>query len=118
MSYTLMVYQTPEDLANRRDPAQREAYFAPWMAYVQALRDARVFAGGAGLHDAAEATTLRTHEGAPLVEDGPYANTKEQLGGFFIIDAPDLDAALAWASRAPIAIGGAVEVRPNLQTGG
>lgn len=69
-----------------------------------------VFAGG--LHPASTATVVRVHEGEVLTTDGPFAETKEQLGGFWIIKAPDLDAALAWAAKATVACQGPVEVRP------
>ena len=69
-----------------------------------------MFAGG--LHPPSTATTVRSDDGKVTVTDGPYAETKEQIGGFWIIDAPDLDAALAWATKGSAACAGAVEVRP------
>ena len=69
-----------------------------------------VFAGG--LHPASTATVVRAQEGEILTTDGPFAETKEQLGGFWIIKVPDLDAALAWAAKATVACQGPVEVRP------
>jgi hypothetical protein len=69
-----------------------------------------VFAGG--LHPATTATVVRVKDGEVITTDGPFAETKEQLGGFWVIDAPDLDAALAWAKKATVACGGPVEVRP------
>ncbi|TXT20448.1 MAG: YCII-related protein, partial [Gallionellaceae bacterium] len=71
--------------------------------------------GGAGLQPPETATTLRLRDGQRRVQDGPFADVKEQLGGFFIIEAPNLDAALEWAARFPQRPGQAVEVRPNLQ---
>ena len=79
-----------------------------------ALRDAGVMVGGAGLQLPEVATTVKLHEGKRLVQDGPYADTKEQLGGYFIIDVPDLDTALDWAARCPVAPGSVIEVRPNV----
>ena len=73
-----------------------------WQAYAEALRHAGVMAGGKGLEPPATATTVRFRGGERTVQDGPYADTKEQLGGFFIIDVPDLDAALDWAARCPV----------------
>jgi hypothetical protein len=70
---------------------------------------------GNGLQQPGAAATLRLRDGQRLVQDGPYADTKEQLGGFYLIEAPDLDAALAWAARNPAAATGAVEVRPVLE---
>ena len=72
-----------------------------WQAYAEALRHAGVMAGGKGLEPPSTATTVRFRGGERTVQDGPYADTKEQLGGFFILDVPDLDAALDWAARCP-----------------
>jgi hypothetical protein len=70
--------------------------------------------GGSGLQPPAVATTVRQRDGKRQVQDGPYAETKEQLGGYFEIEVADLDTALDWAARCPAAATGAVEVRPNL----
>ncbi len=86
-----------------------------WMAYAKALIDAGVLTGGTALQLPETATTLRIKDGKRLVQDGPFADTKEQLGGFFIINVADLDAALDWAARCPLAPGGVVEVRPAAQ---
>lgn len=83
-----------------------------WGAYTRALIEAGVLVGGAALHPSEAAVTLRLPDGRRDLHDGPYADTKEQLGGFYIVDVPDLDAALEWASRNPAAALGAVEVRP------
>lgn len=72
----------------------------------------RVMVGGNGLHPPSTATTLRLQDGKRQVQDGPYAATKDQLGGFYLIDVPDLDTALHWAALNPAASMGAVEVRP------
>jgi hypothetical protein len=84
------------------------------MPYMQAIKDAGIFKGGAGLEPSDTATTVRVKDGRRSVQDGPYADTKEQLGGFFIIDVPDLDTALDWAARYPAGPSGVVEVRPNM----
>jgi len=114
MHYTFLIYEGPAAFALRSDPdaAKRAAYWSAWPPYAQALRDAGVFVDGAGLETPDTAVTLRN--GGALVQDGPFADTKEQLGGFFIIDVPDLDAALEWAARIPAAPGSVIEVRPNL----
>jgi hypothetical protein len=114
MNYTMLVYETQDDFARRTDPVRQSAYLAAWPPYAQALRDAGVFVGGAGLLPPETGTTLKLRDGKRLVQDGPYAETKEQLGGFFIIDVPDLDTALDWASRCPAAPSGTVEIRPNI----
>lgn len=108
MQYAILVYETEQDLADR------ETHMPAYSAYSQALAEAKVMVGGAGLLPPHTATTLRLKEGQRNVQDGPYAETKEQLGGFFLIDVPDLDAALDWASRCPAASNCAVEVRPLL----
>ncbi len=112
MKYALIIYETPANMA-RRDGADAGAYWAGWTAYGQAMTAAGVAAGGAGLQPPSVATTVRIGADKHAVQDGPYADSKELLGGFFIIDVPDLDAALKWAARAPMP-GGSVEVRPLL----
>jgi hypothetical protein len=113
MHYSILLYETPADFAARRDPARAPAYWAPWRPYSESLKDAGVLVGGAGLQPPETATTLRFDEDL-LIQDGPPADAREQLGGFFIIDVPDLDVALEWAARAPRIPGRIVEVRPNL----
>ena len=79
---------------------------------MEAIRASGVVVSGAGLQPPETATTVRLKGEQRHVQDGPFADTKEQLGGFFVIDVPDLDAALAWAARSPAATDAAVEVRP------
>lgn len=114
MQYTLMFYLSPSEFSARTDPARREAFWGAFLPYMQAVRDAGIFRGGAGLETPDTATTVRVQSGKRLVQDGPYADTKEQLGGFFIIEVPDLDTALEWAARYPAGPDGVVEVRPNI----
>ena len=114
MLYTILIHETAEDFARRTDPAQQAAYWASWPPYAQALREAGVFAGGSGLEPPVTATLLRLRGGKRLVQDGPYADTKEQLGGYFVIDVPDLETALYWAERCPNSATGTVELRPHL----
>jgi hypothetical protein len=116
MNYTLLIYEGTAgfDLRNTPDAAARQAYWGGFMAYTKALQDAGVMVGGAGLQPTATATTLRMRNGKRHVQDGPYADTKEQLGGYYLINVPDLDAALEWAARIPAAPGSVIEVRPNL----
>ena len=111
MKYALIIYQSPEAFAIRQDAARAADYTAGWIAYSAALGEAGVLIGGAGLESPDTATTLRFAGAGQQVEDGPFADTKEQLGGLFIIEAPDLDAAMKWAARAPLAYGGSMEVR-------
>ena len=110
MRYAIAVYDSEAGMAARRDPE----YVAAYAAYVRALTEAGVWLGGAGLVSARTATTLRMKDGKRVVEDGPYADTKEELGGFFLIEVPDLDKALEWAARCPSAATGVIEVRATL----
>ena len=117
MRYTLLIYENQADFEKRTGPeAEAEAYWSSWTVYSQALVDAGVFVSGAGLQPPETGTTLRLDATQRRVQDGPYAETKEQLGGLFVIDVVDLDAALDWAARCPTAMtGGVVEVRPAMQ---
>ncbi len=112
MKYTILCYETAADFARRDNPETAGAYWAGWSAYGAALAQAGVMVGGAGLLPPSAATTVRVRNEARDVQDGPYADAKEQLGGFFIIEVPDLEAALAWAARSPSATSASAEVRP------
>jgi hypothetical protein len=109
MQYSLLFYFTPENFALRDDPKGYETFWASFKSYVVALHEAGVVVGGAGLEAPSAAASLRKRDGKQLVQDGPYADTKEQLAGFFIIDVPDLDAAMEWAARYPALPGGGRE---------
>lgn len=116
MKYAIIVYENEAQFSDRANENQ-ETYWGAYQAYSQALSEAGVAAGGAALHPGHAGTTVRLHDGHRKVQDGPYADTKEQLGGFFLVDVPDLDAALDWAARCPAATNGVVEVRPLLPMG-
>jgi hypothetical protein len=92
--------------------AEQEKGVAAYMAYTEALKKAGAFKGTNRLSPTANSTTVRLTDGKPQVLDGPYADSKEQLGGYYLIEAPDLDAAISWASRCPTVGHGVVEVRP------
>lgn len=111
MRYMIQVAEAPSEFDARSNEHAPE-YWAGYAAYSQALRQAGVSAGGAALKAPDTARTVRTQNGALVVQDGPYADVKEQLGGFFIIEAENLDAALDWAARCPSAAQGAAEIRP------
>jgi len=85
---------------------------AAYMAYTEAMVKAGILQGGNRLRPTSDATTVRVNGGKNQVLDGPYADTKEQLGGYYMIEVPDLDAALSWAARCPGASTGTIEVRP------
>src|SRR5712691_7995861 len=113
MTYTILIYETQDDFGARTDAKRKDAYWGAYRAYTVALREAGVMVGGAGLQPPHAGTTLRQRDGKRDVQDGPYAETKEQLGGFYEIEVPGLDTVLEWAARCPAAATGAVEVRPN-----
>lgn len=116
MKFMLMFFETPADFARRTENFETSPYFGAWMAYSKAMADAEVYKGvGCALKSAETATTVRVKEGQRQVQDGPFADTKEQLGGYVIIETPSLDVALEWAARCPAAAHGAVEVRPVLE---
>lgn len=108
MKYMLLVHVPKGSFEGPPDPAQAAA----GRAYGEALRAAGIFLAGAGLVSPQNATTLSIRDGKRHVQDGPYAESKEYLGGFVVIDVPDLDTALEWAARNPAAAHGVVEVRP------
>jgi len=111
MQYMLLIYGNERQMQSRSQ-ADNEATLAAYTAYGEALRKAGVIVGGNRLKPSEAATSVRTVNGKTQVLNGPYAETKEQLGGYFMIEAPDLDAAISWASRCPGASHGTVEVRP------
>jgi hypothetical protein len=114
MKYTILIYETAADFSARSDGTRKDAYWGAYRAYTQALTEAGVMVGGAGLQPPPAATTIRQRDGKRQVQDGPYAEAKEQLGGYYVVDVPNLDKALEWAERCPAASSGGVEVRPNL----
>ncbi len=107
MEYMLLIYGKEAQM-QAPNPERMAAY----VAYTEALKHAGVLRGGNRLKPVASATTVRNANGKASVLDGPFAETKEQLGGYYLIDVPDLDAALAWAARCPGAVHGSIEVRP------
>jgi hypothetical protein len=111
MQYMLMTY-VQEDGWSRLTKAEQEQGVAAYMAYTEALTKAGVLTGSNRLGPSSAATTVRMANGKPQVLDGPYADSKEQFGGYFIIDVPDIDAAISWAARCPASGHGVVEVRP------
>jgi hypothetical protein len=92
--------------------ADQEQGMAAYGAYTEALNKAGVLKGSNRLQPVSTATTVRLANGKPQVLDGPYVDSKEQVGGYYLIDVPDLDSAISWASRCPGASHGVVEVRP------
>jgi hypothetical protein len=111
MQFALLIHESPEAFATRNNDGT-DPYTGAWRAYYKALVEAGIYAGGEPLAVPETGTIVRLKEGKRRVQDGPYADTKEQLGGFIILELPSVDAALDWAARCPSAAVGAVEVRP------
>lgn len=114
MHYMLLTYGAP-DQGPAPDSPEGQREFSEWFGYHQSVLDSGAFVAGEPLEPIASATTLRVHNGERVVTDGPFAETREVLGGFYVVDVPDLDAALDWAARMPHLAHGSVEVRPVTQ---
>lgn len=112
MQYMLIQTETPEYFAKREQTADNAAYWGAWGAYVTAIQAAGIVVNGAALLPPATATTLRVRDGKRQIHDAPSADSKENLGGFYVIDVPDLDTALEWAAKCPSSGYASVEVRP------
>jgi hypothetical protein len=111
MKFILMDYVNEAGWPRLTTP-EKEHWLGAYIAYMEAMKKAGVLLSSQGLQPTSTATTVRVANEKTQVLDGPYADTKEQLGGFHIIDVADLDAALSWAARSPTALHGVVEVRP------
>ena len=111
MQYLLLLYAN-EAGWEKLTPAEQKQGVAAYQAFTEALTKAGALKSSSRLQPVSTATTVRITDGKSQVLDGPYVDSKEQLGGFYVIDVPDLDAALAWAARCPGASHGVVEVRP------
>jgi hypothetical protein len=114
MRYLLLVYQEEQTL----DQATREHCYEESVALTHDLAAKGQFLGAAPLFPTSSATSVRVRDGRRLVTDGPFAETREQLGGFYMVDAADLDEAIAIAARIPGARRGTIEVRPIVELGG
>lgn len=111
MHYSLLLHHaeaTPEDVGEEAWKAAEVAF----KSYLRALHEAGVLVAAEVLHPSSDATTLTLQNGSLQVQDGPFADSKEQLGGIFVLDVPSLDAALAWAEKCPAAQWGTIEIRP------
>ncbi|HLY90903.1 MAG TPA: YciI family protein [Acetobacteraceae bacterium] len=111
MQYILLIHSNEAAVKSAPKEAT-ERMHAAYMAYTEALARAGVVVGGNRLRPSSATTTVRLVDGKTQVLDGPYAETKEQIAGYYLIEVPDMDAALSWAARCPGANGGAIEVRP------
>jgi len=111
MEYMILIYGD-ETAFGRIKEADLKAMYAEYGTYTQELIKAGVMRAGSELKPASTATTVRLRGGKVLTTDGPFAETKEQLGGYYLIDVPNLDAAVKWAGKCPGAKMGSIEVRP------
>ena len=111
MQYVLLIYGNEAGMQSA-SKADVEQIVAAYGAYTQAMKTAGVMVGSNRLKPSGSASTVRIADGKTKVLDGPYAETKEQLGGYYLIEVPDLDTALSWAARCPGASHGSMEVRP------
>ena len=114
MEYLLLIHEDEKQMQGVT-PEQMRGQSAAYGAYMKAMADAGVMEGGQRLHPSSTATTIRVKNGKTSVVNGPYVEIKEQLGGYFLIDTPDLDFAISRAARCPGAQYGAMEVRPIWQ---
>ena len=114
MQYMILIYGDEKNFAMMAgNPEAQKQMYAAFTRYGADMREAGVLRGGAELKPTHSATTVRVKDGKTLTTDGPFAETKEQLGGYYLIDVPDLDQAVKWAARCPAAQGGSIEVRPD-----
>ena len=114
MQYMILIYSDPAAMQQRTESDPRDM-MGEYMAYSESLRQAGVYQAGEGLEPASTATTVRVRDGQQLISDGPFAETREVLGGFYLIECESLDDALGHAGRCPGARHGSVEVRPVMQ---
>jgi hypothetical protein len=111
MQYLLMIH-SDEKAMQAASKDQLANMMGAYGAYTNAMKEAGAYVGGERLHPSSNGTVVRVKDGKTSVLNGPYAEIKEQLGGYYLIQAPDLDGAIAWAARCPGAQTGAIEVRP------
>ena len=115
MQYVLLIHEPEAEAYPQGEASQSwKDILDAHTQYGMAMGQAGVFVGGAGLKSVKTATTVRVGPSGRTVHDGPFAETREQLGGLYMIDVPDLDAAIDWAKRLPVATTGSIEIRPLL----
>lgn len=110
MKYMLLMYANEADLP--QTPEEQRAAAPAWSALAEEMKAAGVWLSSSGLSSIASATTVRVRNGKTLTTDGPFAETHEQLGGYFLLECEDLDEAIRWAEKIPTAKFGSIEVRP------
>lgn len=114
MRYLLLIY-SDENREASMSKEEQDAWMGEYWAYTEAMGQAGIRVGGEALQPTATATTVRMRDGQKLTTHGPFAETKEQLGGFYLIDAENLDQAIEWAAKCPGARVGSIEVRPIME---
>ena len=114
MHYMLLIYGD-ESSQGEASEAEQQAEMAKWFDYTEEMRSAGAIKAGDALQPTATATSVRDNGGEPLVTDGPFAETKEQLGGYYLLDVADLDEAIKWAHKCPGARYGTIELRPVME---
>jgi hypothetical protein len=114
MRYALLIYASEQDWASQTEE-QAQAVNQEYMAFTKDIIDRGLMKGGEALQPTATATTVRVRDGETLTTDGPFAETKDQLGGFYLVDCKDLDEAIEVAARIPDVRRGSIEVRPIME---
>jgi len=116
MQYMLLIYGDSSTRADSLSEADRNAMYAAYGAFTEELRGKGAMVGGDALAPTSTATTVRVRDDETLITDGPFAETKEQLGGYYLVEAESLDEAIEWAAKIPGAKWGSIEVRPIVMT--
>ena len=111
MQYLLLIYDDEANMA-KMDGEEQKAFMAEYFTYTEALKEAGAFIAGDALQSVSTATSVRIREGERMITDGPFAETKEQLGGYYLIEAANLDEAIEWGAKIPSSRYGTIEVRP------
>ena len=113
MKYALLIYDKEENF-DEASPEEKEAVMAGYYAFGEEVKEKKAFLGGEALQSVKTASCVHVRDGKVIITDGPFAETKEQLGGFYLLDCKDLDEALAYAAKIPSGKTGRIEVRPIL----
>ncbi len=111
MKYMLLMY-APESYAANLTPEEHQAAAEKWYGFGEEAKAAGVLLSNNGLNPSSDATTLRVRDGKTVTADGPFAETHEQMGGYYVLDCKDLDDVIAWAKKIPLAEYGTIEIRP------
>jgi hypothetical protein len=112
MKYILLMYWNQSEVPELSSPEEQQAATKAWQALLQEAKTAGVLVSQNGVAPDSSATTVRVREGKSMITDGPFAETHEQMGGYFLIDVENLDDAIRWAEKIPAAQYGSIEIRP------